>query len=167
VKGPNPQLQSNLTNGGFTNVTIDYDPNRVSCGDGIVDAPETCDFTVAGSCVVNQTGCASADRCMPAVFQGSPMACTAECVPQAITSCIDNDGCCLDTCTEANDSDCIPGNMPGGGDPDETVTGGCSTGPGGGLAMFALFGVFALARRKHGVQRRRIVRHDAVGTERE
>ena len=153
VKGPNPQVQSNLANGGFTNVTIDYDPNRVSCGDGVVDAPETCDFTVAGSCVVNQTGCASADKCMPAVFQGSPMACTAECVPQPVTACIDNDGCCLDMCTEENDTDCIPGNTGGGGEngggnPDDAVTGGCSTGAGGGLVLFAMFGLFAVSRRR-------------------
>lgn len=153
VKGPNPQVQSNLANGGFTNVTIDYDPNRVSCGDGVVDSPETCDFTVAGSCIVNQTGCASADKCMPAVFQGSPMTCTAECVPQAVTSCIDGDGCCLDTCTEENDSDCVAGGNGGGGGETgggtgDNVTGGCSTGAGGGLAVLAMFGLFFVARRR-------------------
>ena len=169
VKGPNPQMQTGLANGGFTGVTVDYDPNRVSCGDGVVDQPETCDYTVTGSCVVNQTGCASADRCNPTVFQGSPMACTADCVPQAITSCIDNDGCCLDTCTEANDTDCRPGNNPdipgGGGEDDENVTGGCSAGAGGGLTMFAVFAL--LLGRKHRTNRRRVVRHDAVRAERE
>jgi MYXO-CTERM domain-containing protein len=151
VKGPNPQVQTGLANGGFTGVTVDFDPNRVTCGDGVVDQPETCDYTVTGSCVVNQTGCASADKCAPAVFQGNPMACTADCVSQPITSCIDGDGCCLDMCTEDNDSDCIPGNTGGGGGGgggDENLSGGCSTGAGGGLAIFALFGLFLLRRRR-------------------
>jgi hypothetical protein len=151
VKGPNPQVQTGLTNGGFTNVTIDFDPNRVACGDGIVDAPETCDFSVQGSCVVNQTGCATADKCAPTVFMGSPTACTADCVPQPITECIGGDGCCLDACTPENDSDCIPGNNGGGGGgggDDSNLTGGCSTGATGGLAVFALFGLCFVARRR-------------------
>ena len=152
VKGPNPQVQTGLANGGFTNVTIDYDPNRVACGDGVVDAPESCDFSVQGSCVVNQTGCATADKCAPTVFQGSPMACTADCVPQPITECIGGDGCCLDTCTPQNDSDCIPGNTGGGGGggggDDANLTGGCSTGATGGLAVFAIFGLFFVVRRR-------------------
>jgi MYXO-CTERM domain-containing protein len=151
VKGPTAQVQNALANGGFTNVTIDYDPNRVVCGDGVVDGPETCDFTVAGSCVVNQTGCASADKCMPSTFTGSPMACTADCVPQPVTECINNDGCCLDSCTQDNDTDCIPGNMGsngGGENPDENLSGGCSSGAGGGLAVFAMFSVALVARRR-------------------
>ena len=165
VKGPTAQVQTALANGGFTNVTIDYDPARVACGDGIVDAPETCDFTVAGSCIVNQTGCASADKCMPAVFQGSPMTCTAECAVQPITTCVGGDGCCAAGCDEASDSDCIEGN-PGGGDNQATVTGGCAVGgASGGIAMFAMFAL--LRGRKHRSHRRRVVRHDAVGSERQ
>lgn len=151
VKGPNAQVQNNLSNGGFTNVTIDYNPNRVSCGDGVVDAPETCDFSVAGSCIVNQSGCATADRCMPTMFTGDPMQCTADCVPAApITECKSGDGCCLDTCTEANDNDCKPGGGSGsntGEEPvDDNLNGGCSTGAGGGLFLFGLLAL--LVRRK-------------------
>src|SRR5688572_12004781 len=43
IKGPAPQTQTNLTNGGFTNVSIEFDPNAVACADGIVDTPEKCD----------------------------------------------------------------------------------------------------------------------------
>lgn len=154
VKGPNPQVQTGLANGGFTNVTIDYDPNRVACGDGVVDAPETCDYTVQGSCVVNQTGCAS-PACAPTMFTGDPMTCTADCVPlPPVTECIDGDGCCLDTCTQENDSDCLPGNMGGGGGDgggggsDENLNGGCQAGSEGGFAVFALLGLFLFARRR-------------------
>lgn len=151
VKGPNAQVQTGLANGGFTNVTIDYDPNRVSCGDGVVDAPETCDWTVPGSCIVNQSGCATADRCMPTTFVGDPMMCTADCAPAApITECKSGDGCCLDSCTQDNDSDCKPGggsNDPGGGGgTDENLNGGCSTGAGGGLFVLGMLAL--LLRRK-------------------
>lgn len=152
VKGATPQLQSNLTNGGFTNVSIDYDPNRVACGDGSADAPETCDYTVSGSCVVNQTGCAPAtDKCMPNVFRGDPMMCTAECAVQPITACVSGDGCCADGCTEANDTDCAPG----GGGPDTgmsgasaDIEGGCSAGTDAGLVGFGLLGFALLATRR-------------------
>ncbi len=148
VKGPNAQMQTGLTNGGFTGVTIDYDPNRVACGDGVVDPPEGCDYTVTGSCVVNQTGCATADACMPEVFMGDPMLCTAQCVVTPITECINSDGCCAPGCDESTDNDCVPGGS-GGNDPDKpSVTGGCSTGGGGGLAVFALFGIFVVVRRR-------------------
>jgi hypothetical protein len=152
VKGPTSQVQNGLTNGGFSNVTINYDPNRVECGDGIIDAPETCDWTVAGSCVVNQTGCATADRCMPSMFTGDPMMCTADCVPAApITACKSGDGCCAAGCTGENDTDCRPGGGSGSGsgeNPDDNLNGGCSSGAGGGLLVFALFALTLTKRRK-------------------
>ncbi len=160
VKGPNPQTQTALTNGGFTNVSITYDPNAVICGDGVVDAPETCDYTVPGSCVVNQTGCAPAvDKCMPAVFQGDPMQCTADCAVQPITACADGDGCCAAGCDEASDADCaVDGGGGGGGGGggtvganDADVTGGCAASSSGGLAAFALVGLgLVLRRRRRG-----------------
>lgn len=153
VKGPNPQTQTALTNGGFTNVTITYDPNAVACGDGAAEAPETCDYTVAGSCIVNQAGCPpAADQCMPNVFQGDPMMCTAECVPQApITACVSGDGCCPDGCDEAADSDCGPGGAPDPTNPGTSssdVSGGCAASPSGSLFAFALFGALVLLRRR-------------------
>jgi MYXO-CTERM domain-containing protein len=156
VKGANAQTQTNLANGGFTQVTIEYDPNRIACGDGVVDAPETCDHSVQGSCVINQTGCAQ-NGCQKTMFTGDPMQCTADCVNlPLITECKDNDGCCADGCTPSNDRDCRPGggSGTGGEDPDnpEDLNGGCSIEAGetsgGGLAMFALFVVIAFARRR-------------------
>ena len=149
TKGAAPQMQTGLTQGGFTGVTVDFDPQRVACGDGVVDAPdETCDYTVQGSCVVSQQGCASADKCMPAVFMGNPMACNADCVVQPITMCKDQDGCCPEGCTEESDRDCVDGGTGGGGGGGgDDLNGGCSTGAGGGLAIFALFAL-VLARRR-------------------
>ncbi|MDQ3369157.1 MAG: DUF2271 domain-containing protein [Myxococcota bacterium] len=151
VKGPNPQTQTALTNGGFTNVTITYDPEAVACGDGVADAPETCDYTVSGSCIVNQSGCTPAiDKCMPVVFQGDPMMCTADCVPQApITTCVAGDGCCPDGCDEASDIDCRPGGTPDpNGNTSPDVSGGCAAAPSGSLFAFALFGVLVLLGRR-------------------
>ena len=141
VKGPNPQVQTNLANGNFSNVTIDYDPNRVACGDGVMDSPETCDYAQAGSCVVNQSGCPGvADKCMPVKFRGDAMMCTADCVVQPITTCVAGDMCCPAGCDESTDADCALDEAGGGGGgTDTTVSGGCSTGAHGGLAVFALF----------------------------
>src|SRR5262245_39588673 len=76
-----PQLQTNQSNGGFTNVTIDFDPNAITCADGLVDAPEKCDRAIAegmmGAC---PTTCAVEDACVPVTLQGSAAQCTAECV---------------------------------------------------------------------------------------
>jgi uncharacterized protein (TIGR03382 family) len=146
VKGATPQTQTNLTNGGFTNVTIEFDPNAVTCNDGTVDAPEEkCDPAIkdgmTGAC---PAACPVADACMPQTLQGDATKCTAECVAAApITACVDGDGCCAPGCTEANDSDCA-----GGGPP--TATGGCETsgsGAGGAIA-FAAVGLGLLIRRR-------------------
>lgn len=148
VKGPTAQMQTGLASGGFSNVTIDYDPNRVACGDAVVDAPEQCDYTIMGSCVVNQTGCApfeNGDKCRPEVFEGSPMLCTATCAVHPITACMNGDGCCPAGCDETTDGDCTPGGGGGGGDPnDPNVSGGCSAGGAGGLVL----GLLLLFRRK-------------------
>ena len=45
--GPTPQKQTGLSNGGFSNVTVDYNLQANTCGNGSVDAGETCD----GQCV--------------------------------------------------------------------------------------------------------------------
>jgi hypothetical protein len=152
VKGPNPQMQTGLANGGFTNVTIDYDPNRVACGDGVTDTPETCDYAQTGSCIVNQTGCpGAADKCMPLKFTGDPMTCTADCVVDPITACVAGDMCCPAGCDEASDADCAAGggggNNNGGGGTDSTVTGGCSTSAGGG-ALLVLLVLLSSKRRR-------------------
>ncbi|MDB4962427.1 MAG: hypothetical protein JWP01_2426 [Myxococcales bacterium] len=150
VKGPAPQVQTALTNGGFSNVTINFDPNAASCGDGIVDPPETCDDGPAGNCP--RICPAPADACMPSVVVGTPAMCNAACVVQPITSCTSGDGCCAVGC-EATDDDCEGGGGGGGGNNaagEDTgeITGGCAAGGEGGLASFVLFGAALLFRRR-------------------
>ncbi len=140
VKGPTAQMQSALANGGFTAVSIAYSPQAASasCNNGVVDATERCDPSVAGSCP--STCAESGDACRPSVLVGVAASCTAECATQPITTCIDGDGCCADGCDVSTDEDCADG----GGSGTE-ITGGCSTG-GGASLMFAL-GLLALVSR--------------------
>jgi hypothetical protein len=76
------------------------------CGNGVVESPaERCDDAVAGSC---PTGCTTMDACTPFVLRGDAGTCSAMCVPQPITACVDGDGCCPGGCTTSDDSDCRP-----------------------------------------------------------
>jgi hypothetical protein len=86
--------------------TLDPDC-RVSCGDGVVDAPvEICDWGVSqGSCPETcppPRGCTRFER------RGDPDACNAACVAIAITGCSREppDGCCPAGCTALTDADC-------------------------------------------------------------
>jgi len=122
VKGAAPQNQTGLSNGGFTNVSVDFRPPSLTCNNGVVDGGEACDPGVAGSC---PTSCAaSADACMPSVLVGAAESCDARCEVQPISACAAGDGCCPDGCEET-DPDC------GGID----VTGGCAATGGGGAAI--------------------------------
>jgi len=139
VKGAAPQLQTALANGGFTNVSIDFQPVVDTCNNGAVDVGETCDPSLAGSCPAS---CApSADACMPNNLVGAAAACSAECAIQPITACTNDDGCCADGC-EATDNDC------GGGGGSGDIEGGCSTGGGGGLLGLAALGLVFVVRRR-------------------
>lgn len=133
VKGATAQTQTALTNGGFTNVSIDFNPiaNQANCNNGALDAGETCD--PPGSC---PTSCAvTADKCAPSQLVGSAATCTAACVTQTISACVGGDGCCPDACDESSDSDC-----GAGGNSSNDVVGGCATTDGSG----ALFGFATL-----------------------
>ena len=160
VKGPNPQVQTGLSNGGFTNVTINYDANAPACNDGILDAPETCDPGIpAGQPDSCPTTCPSTgDACMPNRKNPDPaQACTRACIVVPIIECKNFDGCCPEGCTAENDSNCADGGGSGSGmnNPDggmggsgsggtgTNIDGGCAT-TGGASAMFAL-GLAALA----------------------
>jgi hypothetical protein len=135
VKGPSSQMQSGLSNGGFTGVSINYAASA-TCNNGVVDPGETCD--PPGSC---PTSCAAAtDACMPNVLAGDPATCTAVCQVQPITACSAGDGCCPDGCDAATDADCSTG-------PND-VGGGCEAGGGGaGLGGLAL-ALLAVVRRR-------------------
>lgn len=148
VKGPTAQNQPGLSNGGFTNVTITYNPNATVCSDGLVDMPEEkCDRSIAaGSTGACPTACPVTDACMPAQLQGDALQCTAECVVTPITACVNDDGCCAAGCAAADDSDCAGGGP--GGTPE--ASGGCETsgsGAGGALA-FGVLGLALLIRRR-------------------
>ena len=141
VKGSQAQMQTGLANGGFTNVSINFDPAAVggTCNNGVVDAAETCDPGVAGSCPT--TCAASADRCMPNVLVGAATTCDAACRVETISACAAGDGCCPDGCDEASDPDC--------GADGVDVTGGCETGGGHGqLLVFLGLGVALLGARR-------------------
>lgn len=143
VKGTAPQNQPGLSNGGFTNVTIDFQPVVNTCNNGVVDSGETCDPAIAGSCPA--TCAESGDACMPNVLVGTAANCTAACTPQPITACANDDGCCAQGCTPANDNDCAAG---GGGGSSNDLTGGCETGGGGAGLAFAVLGLGVLLVRR-------------------
>lgn len=79
--------------------TSNNEPLDATCGDGVIDAGETCD----GNC---PTSCGDAGVCATGTLTGSPNACTAVCMYEAITACVNADGCCPFGCSNANDSDC-------------------------------------------------------------
>lgn len=147
MKGPTSGNQgTNLSNGGFTGVTIDYNNATQSCGDGYVDSGEVCDPGRADSC---PTACPpSTIECFQAVVVGDAAACSAQCVQQMITACADDDGCCPDGCDGATDNDCAGGG--GGGDDPNGGVSSCasSAGSSGALGMLALLGVLVLGRRR-------------------
>jgi hypothetical protein len=117
TKNATAQMQTGLSNNGFTNVDIDYQPVPITCGNGQVDAGETCD---GAGCPIS---CApSGDPCMDNVLVGSASTCDAACTLQSNGMC-DGDG----------------------GDP--TVSGGCATGRDGGLALVLLMLGLQLRRR--------------------
>lgn len=141
VKGPSPQMQSALSNGGFTGVSINYAASA-ACNNGVVDPGETCD--PPGSCPA--TCAAATDACMPNVLAGDAATCTAVCQVQPITACSAGDGCCPAGCDEASDADCSST-----GDTND-ITGGCAASGGGGGVLALLLALLA-ARRPRACRR--------------
>jgi len=79
------------------------DPDcSVSCGNGLVEAGETCD--PVASC---PTSCNDNDACTNDVLTGSAANCNAACTYPAKTGC-QADGCCVPGCNAVNDADCSP-----------------------------------------------------------
>ncbi|MCA9667787.1 MAG: hypothetical protein KC503_19440 [Myxococcales bacterium] len=79
-----------------------------SCGNGVVEPPETCDTTIAagqpGACP--QT-CSDGNACTTDTLLNGGT-CAAQCTFSAITQCRDNDNCCPTGCNNNNDNDCSP-----------------------------------------------------------
>ena len=110
TKGATAQMQTGLSNNGFVNVDVNFQPSAASatCGNGVVDSGETCD---GAAC---PTACAvSDDPCMNNVLVGGATTCDARCTLQSNGTC---DGA-------------------EGGD----ITGGCAATPGAGwLVVLAM-----------------------------
>ncbi|MFU8805863.1 MAG: CAP domain-containing protein [Bradymonadaceae bacterium] len=71
------------------------------CGDGVVEAPETCD--PPASC---PTSCDDGNACTTGTLNGSAQKCDALCTFEPVTSCANDDGCCPEGCSFLNDNDC-------------------------------------------------------------
>ncbi len=70
------------------------------CGDGILQAPETCDPPSA--CPLS----CPAMTCTTGSIVGSPFTCDVHCTNTPVSVCASGDGCCPTGCTAAIDSDC-------------------------------------------------------------
>jgi len=137
VKSSSPQRQTGLANGGFRNVTVDFQPVTDRCNNGVVDPGELCDPGVAGSC---PTSCATTDACMPSRLLGTAASCTARCAVTPITACADGDGCCPEGC-DGQDADCAAS-----GNTD--LSGGCATGGGDRVWLVAAAWLAVLLGRR-------------------
>lgn len=143
VKGPTAQMQTALTNNGYSNVSINFNPNANSCNNGVVDTGETCD---GANCPT--TCAASVDACAPNQLVGDAATCTAACMTTTISACAAGDGCCPVGC-EGTDADCDdPGASTGGGG-GEFIEGGCAASTGhSDLLAFGLLGFLGLFARR-------------------
>lgn len=143
VKGPSPQNQTALTNGGYSNVSIEFAPPPVAtCGNGVADTGETCDpMITTGNGVCVDACVASADACAPNLLTGSSATCDAACEVVEITACANGDGCCADGCTAASDDDCAAAS-------GSNLSGGCSTTGNEGLVLAGLGLAVVLGRRR-------------------
>lgn len=91
-----------------------------SCGDGVIDGPETCD----GNC---PTSCGDDNACTTDQLVGSTSQCNARCSFEPVITCVSGDGCCPTGCDSTRDNDCAPTEFCGNGvvDDGETCDGNC------------------------------------------
>jgi hypothetical protein len=76
------------------------------CGNGVVDADERCDITIAnGSPGACPDGCSGRDGCMQRVLVGRD--CDARCDEIQIKLAIPDDGCCPEGASPDLDNDCV------------------------------------------------------------
>lgn len=84
------------------NMTNDNDCSAV-CGNGVIEDMETCD--PIADC---PSECDDSDACTTDTLIGDPQMCNSACIYDAITACVDGDGCCAPGCNANNDDDCAP-----------------------------------------------------------
>lgn len=75
-----------------------------SCGNGVVEAGETCD--PPGTCPAS---CDDGVPCTTDIVTGSAASCTAACSSSPTTACVGGDACCPGGCGVQSDSDCAGG----------------------------------------------------------
>lgn len=73
------------------------------CGDGIMDAGESCD--PAETCPV---ACDDGNACTFDALLGDPATCDVSCEVTSIDTCANDDGCCPAACGAIDDNDCSP-----------------------------------------------------------
>ncbi len=98
-----------------------------TCGDGVVQAPETCD----GDC---STTCDDGVACTADTRTGSADTCDVRCAIAPIDACTDADGCCAPGCNALNDSDCSASCGNGVVEGSETCDGDCPASCNDGVA---------------------------------
>jgi hypothetical protein len=81
----------------------------IVCGNGIVEAGETCDRAItAGLSGTCPRSCDDGDACTTDLASGSTEACTRTCAHLPVTGCVSGDGCCPPGCSADADHDCAP-----------------------------------------------------------
>jgi hypothetical protein len=102
------------------------------CGNGVVEAAESCDRAIASGPGVCSTGCPpSPSRCLRRTAVGSATTCSARCQSALVTACaVQSDGCCPAGCTAASDPDCSATCGNGTVEATETCDVGIAVGPG-------------------------------------
>ena len=78
-----------------------------SCGNGVVDAGETCDTGIASGAGSCPTMCIDGNACTTNVLSNAGT-CTAACSFPPITNPANGDGCCPTGANANNDTDCTP-----------------------------------------------------------
>ena len=92
-----------------------------TCGNGVVEPPETCDDNCPTVCNDN-------DACTTDALSGQANECNVRCTSTPITACsMTSDGCCPANCNSLNDADCQPVCPNGVVEAGEKCDGNCPT----------------------------------------